>query len=316
MSIISYFGGKSSNVFMELINSKIPKTGIKIYIEPFSGSMGTYLDDDSLNFSTVIYNDMNRHQVNLVKCCSDPETFVKYLEKLKTTLLHTDDTDPLKKWDFYKAIYHKYIKNDFLDDMKFEIGDFKKASIYAFLITSSHNSVYPRGAGFNGYKKDKDRLKLEVLINKLKKNTYTDKLQSISEFNNIDFEELIRRNDSEETYLYLDPPYYRYDEKTGEDDAKRLFWYGSDKEGVFGPQSHRRLLELLKNTKCRWSLSYYYFPLLEELLPKDKYNWTQKEVFRGSAQGGANHDPKKEHAKGIELLIMNYDPSTGIKTNV
>ena len=40
MSVISYFGGKSSNVFIDFINSKIPKSGIKTYVEPFSGSMG------------------------------------------------------------------------------------------------------------------------------------------------------------------------------------------------------------------------------------------------------------------------------------
>ena len=312
MACISYFGGKSSSVFQEFINSKIPKTGIKTYLEPFSGSMGTYMDDDSLKFDTVVYNDKNRHQVNLYKCSSQPEDFLPYLENLKNTLLYTEETEPLKKWDFYKKIYKEYQKNDFLDDMNFEIGDFEKAAIYAFLITSAHNSVYPRGAGFNGYKKDKDRLKLEVLIDKLKKNKYTTKLQSITEFLNIDFEELITKYDSEDTYLYLDPPYFRPDEN-GEDDAKRLFWYGADKEGVFGPASHRRLLELLKNTKCRWSLSYYYFPLLEELLPKDKYVWTEKEVFRSSAHGGNNSDLKTEQAKGVELLIMNYDPKTGDK---
>ena len=313
MAVISYFGGKSSSVFQELINTKIPKTGIKTYIEPFSGSMGTYMDDDRLKFDTVIYNDKNRHQVNLYKCASEPEKFLPYLENLKNTLLFTTDTDPLKKWDFYKGIYKDYQKNDFLDDMNFEIGDFEKAAIYAFLITSAHNSVYPRGAGFNGYKKDKDRLKLEVLIDKLKKNKYTQKLQSITEFLNIDFEELITKYDAEDTYLYLDPPYARFDVDKGEDDAKRLFWYGADKDGVFGPASHRRLLELLKTTKCRWSLSYYYFPLLEELLPKDKYVWTEKEVFRSSAQGGNNSDLKTEQAKGVELLIMNYNPDNGIK---
>jgi len=312
MAVISYFGGKSSSAFQELINTKIPKTGIKTYLEPFSGSMGTYMDDDQLKFDVVIYNDKNRHQVNLYKCSSQPEEFLPYLENLKNTLLYTEETEPLKKWDFYKKIYKEYQKNDFLDDMNFEIGDFEKAAIYAFLITSAHNSVYPRGAGFNGYKKDKDRLKLEVLIDKLKKNKYTTKLQSITEFLNIDFEELITKYDSEDTYLYLDPPYFRPDEN-GEDDAKRLFWYGADKEGVFGPASHRRLLELLKNTKCRWSLSYYYFPLLEELLPKDKYVWTEKEVFRSSAHGGNNSDLKTEQAKGVELLIMNYDPKTGEK---
>ena len=316
MACISYFGGKSSSVFMELINSKIPKTGIKTYIEPFSGSFATYLDDSKLKFDTVVYNDKNRHQVNLYKCCSEPETFVKYLERLKETLLKTDEVDPLKKWDFYKGIYKKYQKNDFLDNMDFEIGDFKKAAIYAFLITSAHNSVYPRGAGFNGYKKDKDKLKLDVLINKLKKNKYTEKLKSITDFYNIDFEELINMYDSEDTYLYLDPPYAKFDEKKGEDDAKRLFWYGSDSEDVFGPASHRRLLELLKNTKSRWSLSYYYFPLLEELLPKDQYFWYEKEVFRSSAHGGNNSDSKKKQEKGVELLICNYNPETGEKIKV
>jgi site-specific DNA-adenine methylase len=300
---------------MELINSKIPKTGIKTYVEPFSGSFATFLDDDSLNFETVIYNDKNRHQVNLMRCCAEPEKFLPVLEKLKQTLLHTTETDPLKKWDFYKKVYQEYTKNDFLDNMDFEIGDFKKASIYAFLITSAHNSVYPRGAGFNGYKKDKDRLKLEVLIDKLKKNKYTSKLATITDFYNIDFEELINQYDAEDTYLYLDPPYHRPDEN-GDDDAKRLSWYGADKEGMFGPASHRRLLDLIKKSKSRWSLSYYYFPLLEELLPRDQYIWTEKEVFRSSAQGGNNSEGKGEQAKGVELLILNYDPVTGKKLNI
>jgi site-specific DNA-adenine methylase len=314
VSVLSYFGGKSSKVFLEFINKKIPKSGIKTYLEPFSGSFATYMDDNSLNFEKVIYNDKNRHQVNLMYCCSKPEEFLKYLEKFKMTTLSTQETDPLKKWDFYKSIYQKFTKNSFLDDTNFEIGDYRRACMYAFLITSSFSSVYPRGGGFSGYKKGNDRLKLDVLIDKLKKNKYTDKLQSITEFLNIDFEELITKYDDEDTYIYLDPPYYKYDEKTGEDDAKRLFWYGADSENVFGPASHRRLLELLKKTKSRWSLSYYYFPLLEELLPKDKYIWKQKEVFRSSAQGGNNHETKnKEQEKGIELLILNYNPETGEK---
>lgn len=313
MSIISYFGSKSSNNFIQdLINPKIPKSGIKTYVEPFSGSFATYMDDSNLNFEKVIYNDKNRHQVNLMYCCSNPQSFLPFLKEMKESLLFTNETNPLKKWDFYKSIYKEYIKNDFLDDMNFEIGDFKKAAIYAFLITSAHNSIYPRGAGYNGYKKDKDRLKLDVLIDKLEKNKYTDKLQSIDSFNNIDFEELILKYDSEDTYIYLDPPYYRYDEKTGEDDAKRLFWYGSDDENTFGVASHRRLLNLIKNCKSRWSLSYYYFPLLEELLPKDKFRWVEKEVHRPSASGGNNHELKGVQSKGVELLIMNYDEN-GVK---
>ena len=311
MSILSYFGGKSSSAFMELINSRVPKSGIKTYVEPFSGSFATYMDDKSLKFDKVIYNDKNRHQSNLMKCCSEPDKFIPILEKLKESILKTDITDKEEKRLFYRSIYKKYTENDFLDNMDFDIGDFRRAAIYAFLITSSFSAVYPRGGGFVGYKKDKDELKLEVLIRKLKKNTYTEKLRSITDFCNIDFEELITMYDSEDTFFYLDPPYARFDEKKGEDDAKRLFWYGSDADGVFGPASHRRLLELIKKSKARWSLSYYYFPLLEELLPKDKYIWVEKEVNRSSANGGNNSDKKTKAAKGVELLIINYNPETG-----
>ena len=311
---ISYFGGKSSSAFMDLINKRIPKTGIKTYLEPFSGSFATYLDDPNLNFETVIYNDKNRHQVNLYKCCSEPDKFIPILEKLKSTLLKTDLTDPEEKRLFYRGLYKKYVENDFLDNMDFEIGDFKRAAIYAFLITSSFSSVYPRGGGFVGYKKDKDELKLDVLIRKLKKNKYSNK--KISEFLNDDFEDVILTYDSDETFMYLDPPYARFDEKKGDDDAKRLFWYGCDDEGVFGPASHRRLLELIKGVKGRWALSYYYFPLLEELLPKDEYFWFDKEVFRGSAQGGNNSSSKGKQEKGVELLICNYNPETGEKIKV
>jgi site-specific DNA-adenine methylase len=80
MATTAYFGGKSSKVFRDFINTKIPKDGtVKKYMEPFSGSMGTYMDDKELNFDSVIYNDKNRHQVNLVKCCSEPEEFLKKL---------------------------------------------------------------------------------------------------------------------------------------------------------------------------------------------------------------------------------------------
>lgn len=306
MSIISYFGGKAN--FQSFITPNIPKD-CKTYIEPFSGSFAIYLDS-KLEFNTVVFNDRNRHQANLMRCCASPLEFLPELKALLAPggLLYTEVTTPEEKWDFYKEIYRTYIRNSFLDDMDFEIGDFKVAAIYAFLITSSFSSVYPRGGGFTGYKKAKDKLNLTILMNKLEKNKYTERLQKISEFNNLDFEEVIRMHDSEDTYIYLDPPYARFNDVKNDDDGRRLFWYGCDDENTFGVASHRRLLELLKTTKSRWSLSYYYFPLLEEILPKDKYIWTSKEFHRPSS---VIKTEGVEKEKGIELLIMNYDPETG-----
>lgn len=309
MSLISYFGSKSSKDFIKyLINPNIPKSGIKTYLEPFSGSFATYMDDDEMRFERVIYNDINKHQANLYKCASNPKLLLEAIDGMIKTggILYTTEGDPIKKWDFYKSVYREYTKNSFLDDKNFELGDFQKAAIYAFLITSSFSSVYPRGGGFSGYIKKDDKLKLSVLINKLKKDVYTEKLLSITDWHSMDFEQLIKKYDSEDTYMYLDPPYARFSGDK-DDDAKRLFWYGADDDGVFGPASHRRLIELLKSSKCRWSLSYYYFPLLDELLPRDKYRWIQKDVIRRSAMGGNNHQTKGEQTKGTELLIMNYD---------
>ncbi len=307
MSILAYFGGKAA--FQSFITPNIPFEECTTYIEPFSGSFAIYLDS-KMEFNTVVFNDRNRHQANLMKCCSDPENFLPVLRALMAPggKLHCTATSVDDKWDFYKAIYREYVQNDFLDDMDFEIGDLDKAAMYAFLITSSFSSVYPRGGGFTGYKKKKDKLNLSILINKLEKNKYTERLKKITEFHNMDFEEVIRKYDSEDTYIYLDPPYARFNDVKNDDDGRRLFWYGCDDENTFGVASHRRLLELLKTTKSRWSLSYYYFPLLEEILPKDKYIWTSKEFHRPSA---VIKTEGVEKEKGIELLIMNYDPETG-----
>jgi DNA adenine methylase len=308
MSVVSYFGGKAN--FQSFITPLIPK-GLKTYVEPFSGSFAIYLDS-KMEFENVIFNDRNRHQANLIRCCASPDALLVELKSLLAPggLLHTSETSVDKKWDFYKAIYREYIKNDFLDNMDFEIGDFKVAAIYAFLITSSFSSVYPRGGGFTGFKKKKDKLNLSILINKLEKNKYTKRLQNITEFNNSDFEEVITRHDSEDTFLYLDPPYFTGVDDT--DEGKRLFWYGCDEEGAFGASSHRRLLELLKKTEAKWALSYYYFPLLEEILPKDQYFWTSKEFHRPSSVIKTEGVVKE---KGVEMLIMNYNPETGEKVS-
>jgi hypothetical protein len=78
----------------------------------------------------------------------------------------------------------------FRDDMNFEIGVSKGNicilnNIIIFKCISS-------GGGFTGFVKKTDKLKLMVLINKLEKNKYTERLQNISEFNSEDFEGVIK----------------------------------------------------------------------------------------------------------------------------
>ena len=166
------------------------------------------------------------------------------------------------------------------------------------MITSAFNACHGRGAGFSGITKT-NKLKLTTLINKLKKEEYHKKLDSLNNIECMDFEELIKKYDSDDTYLYLDPP-YKYTDGDGTHDQD----YGS--KNMFGDSSHKRLADILLKTKSRWSLSYYWFKELEEWFPRDKFFWTSKEFHRPSASFSNNE-------KGVELLILNYDPETGEK---
>ena len=157
-----------------------------------------------------------------------------------------------------------------------------------------------KAAGFSGVQDT--RLKLNAFMNKLKDKKYQAKLDNISSFETLDFEVFINKYDDEKTFFYLDPPY---------EDPKnnRLNWYGVKDDSKFGRFSHKRLADLLKTTKSRWALSYYYYDDLEVWFPKDKYTWITKDFFRSSASFSENKE-----LKGTEVLILNYDPNLIVNT--
>jgi len=295
--MISYFGGK--NKMAEWIFPFIPRT-TKKYVEPFSGAFWVHMNinGDYSHIDTIVYNDINKHMVNLYTCMREYDTFLEEFDKAFAPggLLHNSgDIDKYK--EDMKALYYLYKKDksegNFLDNPPTQRPDFKSGVVYAFLITSAFNACYPRSAGCSAF--SKDRLKINALLNKLKDERYQKKLKKITNIENLDFEELIEKYDSEDTFFYLDPP---YEDK----DNKRLDWYGVGADNAFGRPSHERLCKMLANTKGKWALSYYYFDELEEWLPKDKYRWEYKEFFRSSASFSDSKDEK-----GVEVLIMNYD---------
>jgi len=67
----------------------------------------------------------------------------------------------------------------------------------------------------------------------------------------------------------------------------------------FGHDDHVELCELLKTTKGRWALSYYFFDDLPSLLPRNKYKWHYEKTYSVNARVST--------AERIELLIMNYN---------
>ena len=299
--MISYFGGK--NNMNEFINKFIPRD-IKYYGECFSGAFWTYINVNYKfpKLEKIIYNDFNGHMANLYACMREHKTFLKYLETSLTQggMLYTSETDGEKIKNFYRELFYKYKKDlsedNFLDNPPKCRPDFDAGVIYAFLITSSFNGCYPRSCGASPVSSS-NKPKITALLNKLRKVEYQEKLENITDVYNEDFEVIINKLDNEDSFIYIDPPYFSPSED-GTDTGKRASWYGTKD---FNYDCHMRLLNKLKTTKCRWALSYYYFKELEDILPKDEYNWQTEKFFRSSASFS---DSKNE--QGEELLIMNY----------
>jgi len=157
---------------------------------------------------------------------------------------------------------------------------------YAYILACSFSGVDPVDAEFQDYK-GMYGSKFTAFTNRLSSDKFIPKLKKIDTCENMSFEEVIAKYDSPTTYFYVDPPYWNTESYYSLHD--------------FGRDQHYQLKDCLHNISGKFSLSYYDFPELSEMYPKDKYVWKSKEFVKPA---GAKADV--EQGKGEELLIMNY----------
>jgi DNA adenine methylase len=86
-------------------------------------------------------------------------------------------------------------------------------------------------------------------ILKYKLSRYKEYFERIT-ITNLDYKDVLIKYDSEETFFYLDPPYYGFEN-----------YYVNHN---FEQKSHSELSEQLKTIKGNWLLSYYKFDQLED----------------------------------------------------
>ena len=274
--MFSYMGGKSLHA--SWISPYIP-SNIKTYVEVFGGAMWIYWMSDKVPVETNVYNDFNRHLYNIFHCASsDPHHFREVLESYVGDIGNDE-------------LFEEY-KTDVFDvfDTEFVVPDFPLAAKYVLLQTQTF-------AGNTNLTKDSKIYKHPVVtqhgrpytqkfnsfINKMTEKNYLKKLEKLS-VENLDCRDVIEKYDSKDTFFYIDPPYYNMES-----------YYTSHD---FGPDDHVELIELLKTTKGRWALSYYYFDDLCKLLPRDEYEYHSERTYSVNARVST--------AERTELLIMNY----------
>ena len=286
--MISYIGGKAR--ISKWIVPYIPRD-IETYVEPFSGMFWVFFKMDLNhypNLKTVVYNDFNGLNANLFSCCKDYDRMWDEMSKYPCQQLGVEDTPTT-----YEEMFNEYQKEVFhsgvtiTDDNRFEV-----AAKYVYVLTQIFSGSKPETSSYMDYK-GKYRCKVLIFMDKLKDKKYRSHFDKITFVENMDFQEVIEKYDSEKTYFYVDPPYWKTENYYSNHDFDR--------------NDHERLADSLKSISGKFSLSYYDFPLLRVWFPKHEYVWEMKEFAKAAA---AKSGVKQN--MGEELLVMNYGENPNV----
>ena len=280
--MISYIGGKAR--IGKWIAPQIPND-IETYVEGFSGMFWVFFNMDLKNYpnlKTVVYNDYNGLNANLMKWAKQYDVLREALSHYPCQQLKVEDTPPE-----YAVMFKEYQKLVFNDNLVItDENSLEVASKYVYVLTQVFSGSKPETASYMDYK-GVYRCKVLIFMDKLNNPKYREHLDRITFVENMDFQTVVEKYDSPTTYFYMDPPYYKTEN-----------YYSNH---IFTIETHQRLATCLQNVQGKFGLSYYDFPQLSEWFPKEQYVWKEK-VYKKAA--AAKKDGTQN--EGIELLIMNY----------
>ena len=279
--MLSYIGGKSK--IGKWINEYYPKD-METYVETFGGMFWCFYNMDLKlypNLKEVVYNDFNPLNHNLFKCVQNPSELLKAVNNIPCQQRGESVTPSI-----YKEQFDLFQKELFASGFTINNVDYEVAAKYAYILTSIFSGSKPETSGFIDLKGNY-KSKFLTFRDKLSKPEWVEHFNKITKVENMDFADVIKKYDSESTYIYLDPPYWKTENYYSNHDFDR--------------EDHERLAKVLQDVKGKFSLSYYDFELLHTWFPESKYTWTMKEFAKAaSAKKGVTQN------MGQELLIMNY----------
>lgn len=278
---LSYIGGKSK--IGKWIVPFYPKD-METYIEPFGGMFWCFFNMDLTqypNLKEVVYNDFNPLNYNLFQCLQNPE---RLLEEINNIPCQQKGESPTP--DIYKEQFISFQAEIFADNFSVQAYDYEVAAKYVYVVTQVFSGSKPETSSFIDLK-GKYKSKYLTFRDKLSKPDWVEYFLNITHIENMDFEDLILKYDSDKTFHYVDAPYWKTENYYNNHD--------------FDSKDHERLANTLKRVKGKFGMSYYDFPQLHEWFPEDEYRWERKEFMKAAAAKKG-----KPQTKGEELLIMNY----------
>lgn len=278
---LSYIGGKSK--IGKWIINYYPQD-MEVYLEPFGGMFWCFFNMDLKkypNLKKVVYNDFNPLNFNLFKCAQNPSELQRALDSVPVQQLGVSETPQELKDKFVE-----FQKEIFKEGFQITSPDYEIAAKYVYIVTQVFSGSKPETSSFIDLK-GKYRSKYLSFRDKLSKPDWVEHFLKITDIRNMDFQGVIGEFDSKNTYIYLDPPYWKTENYYSNHDFDR--------------EDHQRLAEVLNKVHSKFSLSYYDFDLLHEWFPEDKFRWERKLFAKAAA---AKKNTKQN--LGEELLILNY----------
>ena len=258
---ITYYGGKQ-RLAAELLKL-IPEH--RLYVEPFMGGGALFFAKPPSE--AEIINDKNGNVTNFYRVA---QSQFEELKKLIDETLHSRAT--------YKEAMKIYntSANDNLE------GE-RALCAWAFWVVT--NQGFSGKVGSWAVAK-KDNKIGKTLANKREGFTkeYAQRLKHV-QIESKDALEIIKQYDSEDTFFYLDPPYFNSDCGHYKGYSKSEFI---------------KLLELLTNIKGKFLLSNYPSEVLREYIDKQGWSFREKEQ-----KINVTHQTKKSK---VEVMVYNYPP--------
>jgi len=253
----NYPGGKSRSV--EKITERLPFRDV--YVEPFGGSGVILLNRPPSKLD--VFNDLFAGVVCFYRCLRDTEK----MERLCTMMEHT--VHSREEWVWCKETWEN------------EPEEVERAFKWYYMVSYSFGGLSRNfgrstsGAGCLGGK-FRNRIKgLHAIHERFKK----------VQIENQPWERCLSDYDSEETVLYLDPPYIDSDQ-------------GVYKH-IMNHQDHRQLLDTVFSLKGFVAISGYSNPVYDEREWDEVYEWDSFISIQSISSHGNKSDEhnKRSHAK-------------------
>ena len=269
---MKYPGSKAQ--IMQYIYELIPPH--KCWVDVFGGSAVVTLNKKPSKVE--VYNDIDDTLVNLMRILANENDFNEFEKRIKYLLYARTEFNKYKE---------KYQKNDYINDIDKAITRWYLGNIsfHGGLISYGQSSLKPSQIiRYNNIKKN--LMKIHHRLN----NIFIE---------NLDYTQLIKLYDNNQTLFYCDPPYLM---ETRGRKGKGTKMYENEMTNA----DHIQFLETITKIKGKAIISGYDSELYNDYLS----NWNKREIETISCNANLRYAVNKKRFHIIECLWYNYEHNT------